>query len=146
MKSKEKKPAKKRRYGKWIAIVIISVLAAAFIIPKMIYRINEGLVEQDATVEDVDVSAFSEKTFTGSYSSGHMYAGVEVTVVNGQYTEINLTGYSGINPARAEKVIESIIRHQTLIPDDGDIGEQFTDIMVQKAIYYAIRYNYSADT
>ncbi len=148
MKKKQqgKKAPDKKRIRNILIILLISIAAAALIIPKMIYRINEGLVEQDATVEDVDVSAFSEKTFTGSYSSGHMYAGVEVTVVNGQYTEINLTGYSGINPARAEKVIESIIRHQTLIPDDGDIGEQFTDIMVQKAIYYAIRYNYSADT
>ena len=143
MKSKEKKPAKKRRYGKWIAIVIISVLAAAFIIPKMIYRINEGLVEQDATMEDIDISAFSEKTFSGSYSSGHMYANVDVTVVNGMYTEIKLTDYSGINPSRADNVIESIIRRQTLTPDEGDIGEQFTDIIVQKAVYYAVRYNYS---
>lgn len=111
----------------------------------MIYRINEGLVEQDATVEDVDVSGISEKTFTGSYSSGHMYANVEVTVINGQYTDIRLTDYSGINPSRADKVIESIVRNQTITPDEGDIGEQFTDIIVQKAVYYAIRYNYSAD-
>ena len=142
-KKKDKKTFDKKKFGKIIAILVISVLAAAFIIPKMIYRINEGLVEQDATVEDIDISGFTEKTFTGSYSSGHMYANVEVTVVNGQYTEIRMTDYSGINPSRANKVIESIIRHQTLTPDEGDIGEKFTDIMVQKAIYYAIRYNYS---
>jgi hypothetical protein len=142
-KKKNKKEASKKKLGKFIAIFVISALAAAFIIPKMIYRINEGLVEQDATVEDIDVSGFSEKTFTGSYSSGHMYANVEVTVVNGQYTEIILTDYSGINPSRADKVIESIIRRQTLTPDEGDIGEQFTDIIVQKAVYYAVRYNYS---
>ena len=118
-------------------------MAAALIIPKMIYRINEGLVESEAAVEDIDVSGFAEKTFTGSYASGHMYANVEVTIVNGQYTEIILTGYSGINPTRANKVIESIIRNQTITPDEEDIGQQFTDIMVQKAIYYAIRYNYS---
>ena len=135
-----------KRVRKILMILLISVAATALIIPKMIYRINEGLIEQDAVVDDLDVSGFSEKTFTGSYSSGHMYANVEVTVVNGQYTEIHLTGYSGINPARAEKVIESIIRNQTLLPEEGDIGRQFTDIMVQKAIYYAIRYNYSADS
>jgi hypothetical protein len=128
---------------KILLIMAVSAVIAAFVIPKMIYRINEGLVEQEATVEDIDISAFSEKTFTGSYSSGHMYVNVEVTVVNGQYTDIVMTGYSGINPSRAEKVINSIIRHQTITPDDGDIGEQFTDIMVQKAIYYSIMYNYS---
>ncbi len=124
--------------------MIISFAAAALIIPKMIYRLNEGLVEQDAVVEDLDVSGFSDKTFTGSYSSGHMYANVEVTIVNGQYTDIILTGYSGINPSRADKVIDSIIRHQTLTPNEEDIGDQFTDIIVQKAIYYAVRYNYTA--
>ena len=145
-KKQGKKAIDKKKVRKILVILMISVAAAALIIPKMIYRINEGLVEQDAIVEDLDVSGFSEKTFTGSYSSGHMYANVEVTVVNGQYTDIKLTGYSGINPARGEEVIESIIRHQTLIPDEGDIGEQYTDIIVQKAIYYAIRYNYSADS
>lgn len=134
----------KKKLRKLIIIVLISAVCAGLVIPKMIYRINEGLVEQDATVEDIDVSGFSDKTFTGSYASGHMYANVEVTVVNGQYTEIRLTGYSGINPARAEKVIASIMRHQTLTPLEGDIGEQFTDIIIQKAIYYAVRYNYSA--
>lgn len=142
---KVKNTVDKRKAWKIIAIFLISMLAAAFIIPKMIYRINEGLVEQDATVEDIDLSGISEKTFTGSYSSAHMYANVEVTVVNGQYTEIILTDYSGINPSRANKVIDSILRHQTLTPEEGDIGEQFTDIMVQKAIYYAIMYNYRVD-
>ena len=144
-KKQQKKTIDKKKVRKAIIILSISIAVAALIIPKMIYRINEGLVEQDAVVEDVDVSGFSEKTFTGSYSSGHMYAGVEVTVVNGQFTGINLTDYSGINPSRAEKVIQSIIRNQTITPDEGDIGEQFTDIIVQKAIYYAIRYNYSVD-
>ena len=144
LKKTEKKTLDKKKIRKIIVILLVSFAAAALLIPNMIYRINEGLVEQDATVEDIDVSGFSEKTFTGSYSSGHMYANVEVTVVNGQYTEINLTGYSGINPTRANKVIESVIRNQTLTPDEGDIGEQFTDIIIQKAIYYAIRYNYSA--
>ncbi len=142
MKKNDKK-TDKRKIRKIAVIFIISALAAALIIPKMIYRINEGLVESEAAVEDIDVSGFAEKTFTGSYASGHMYANVEVTIVNGQYTEIILTGYSGINPTRANKVIESIIRNQTITPDEEDIGQQFTDIMVQKAIYYAIRYNYS---
>ena len=142
-KAKNKKTPDIKKIRKTLIIVLISAVAAALIIPKMIYRINEGLVEQDAVVEDLDVSGFAEKTFTGSYASGHMYANVEVTIVNGQYTDITLTGYSGINPSRADKVIMSIIRNQTLTPDEGDIGEQFTDIIVQKAIYYAIRYNYS---
>ena len=141
--NKEKHAPDKRKIRKILLILAASALAAAFLIPMMVYRVNEGLVEQDATVEDVDVSGVSEKTFTGSYSSGHMYADVEVTVVNGQYTDIQLTVYSGINPSRAAQVIDAIIRHQTLTPDEGDIGEQFTDIIVQKAIYYAIRYNYS---
>ena len=112
MKKNDKK-TDKRKIRKIAVIFIISALAAALIIPKMIYRINEGLVESEAAVEDID------------------------------YTEIILTGYSGINPTRANKVIESIIRNQTITPDEEDIGQQFTDIMVQKAIYYAIRYNYS---
>ena len=48
-------------------IVAVSVVLSLLIIPKMIYRINEGLVEQEAVVEDLDVSGFAEKTFTGSY-------------------------------------------------------------------------------
>lgn len=140
---KDKKALDRKKIIKFVVIVIISVVAAALIIPNMIYRINEGLVEQDAVVEDLDVSGFAEKTFTGSYASGHMYANVEVTIVNGQYTDIILTGYSGINPSRADKVIDAILRNQTLTPNEGDIGEQFTDIIVQKAIYYAVRYSYS---
>ena len=81
-----------KRVRKILMILLISVAATALIIPKMIYRINEGLIEQDAVVDDLDVSGFSEKTCTGSYSSGHMYANVEVTVGNGQYTEIHLNG------------------------------------------------------
>ena len=143
--NKTEKKSDHRRW-KWILMIVaVSVVLSLLIIPKMIYRINEGLVEQEAVVEDLDVSGFAEKTFAGSYSSGHMFVSVEVTVENGQYTDIQMTGYSGINPTRAGKVIQAILRYQTLTPEEGDIGQQFTDIMVQKAIYYAIRYNYSVN-
>lgn len=134
---------KKKRIRKIAVIIIVSIAAAMLIIPNMIYRINEKLVEQETIVEDLDISYISEKTLSGSYQSGHMSAGVEVTIVNGQYVDITLTDYAGINPSRARKVINAIMEYQTLTPEFEDIGTQYTDIIVQKAIYYAIRYNYS---
>lgn len=133
----------KKRIGKIIGIFLVSLIAALLLIPKMVYRANETLVEQEAVVEDLDISWISEKTLTGSYQSAHMSAAVEVTIVNGQYTDITLTDYAGINPSRARKVINAILTYQTLTPEYEDIGTQYTDIIVQKAIYYAVRYNYS---
>lgn len=135
---------KQKKLKKILIAVLVSVVLSALLIPNMIYRMNEKLVEQDMIVEDIDVSFISEKTFNGSYSTAHMSAAVEVTVVNGQYTDITLTGYSGINPSRAQYVADAIVRYQTLTPEDGDIGTQFTDKIVQKAVYYAVVYNYSA--
>ncbi len=134
---------KKKKLVTIAVIAVVSILAAALLIPNIIYRMNEGLVEQEIIVEDIDISILSDDTYTGSYQSGHMSADVEVTIENGQYTSIILTKYSGINPSRAHKVIDSIIKYQTITPDNGDIGTQFTDKIVQKAIYYAIRYQYN---
>lgn len=133
----------KKRVKKLGIICLISIVAAILIIPNIVYRMNEKLVEQDTVVEDIDISVLSDNTFTGSYQSGQMSADVQVTIENGQYTAIILTDYAGINPTRAQKVIESIVENQTITPDDGDIGTQFTDKIVQKAVYYAIRYNYT---
>lgn len=128
---------------KWGAILLVSVIAALLVIPQMIYRANERLVEQEIQVEDPDISWIAEKTLSGSYQSAHMSASVEVTIVNGQYTDIVLTDYAGINPTRAREVVNAILTYQTLTPAYRDIGTQYTDIIVQKAIYYAIVYNYS---
>lgn len=133
----------KKKIRKIVVIIIISVAAALLIIPNMVYRMNEKLVEQETTVEDLDISYIADKTLIGSYQSGHMSADVEVTVVNGQYADITLTDYAGINPSRAQQVINAIIEYQTLTPEVGDIGSQYTDVIVQKAVYYAVRYNYS---
>lgn len=133
----------KKRIRKIVLIVIISVAAALLIIPNMVYRMNEKLVEQETVVEDLDIGYISEKTLVGSYQSGHMSADVEVTIVNGQYVDITLTDYAGINPSRAQKVIDAILEYQTLMPESDDIGTQYTDIIIQKAVYYAVRYNYS---
>ena len=135
--------AKKKKYIKIAALLAVSAVAALLLIPRMVYRANQRLVEQEAMVEDIDVSFIAEKTLTGSYSTAQMSASVEVTIVNGQYESITLTDSSGINPTRARKVIQAILTYQTLTPEVGDIGTQYTDIIVQKAIYYAIRYNYS---
>lgn len=134
---------KKKRITKMVVILLISVAAALLIIPNMVYRMNEKLVEQETVMDDLDISYISEKTLTGSYQSGHMSADVEVTIVNGQYADITLTDYAGINPSRAQQVIDAILEYQTLLPEEGDIGTQYTDIIIQKAVYYAIRYNYS---
>ncbi len=136
---------KKINAKKWLVMLLVSVAAAALLIPGMIYRMNEKLVEQEMIVEDVDISGIAEKTFTGSYMSGQMSADVEVTVVNGQYTEILLTDYAGINPTRARQVADAIVRCQTITPNEGDIGTQYTDKIVQKAVYYAIRYSLSGN-
>lgn len=133
----------KKQIKKWIVIFLISIVAAILVIPNIIYRMNEKLVENEIMVEDIDISSIKDNTLTGSYKSGHMSADVEVTIENGQYTSITLTDYVGINPARAQKVTESIITHQTITPDDGDIGTQFTDKIIQKAVYYSIKYNYN---
>ena len=113
------------------------------IIPNFIYRMNESLVEQEVIVEDIDISSLSDNTYSGSYQSGHMSADVEVTIESGMYTSIVLTDYAGINPSRANEVINAIISHQTITPDEGDIGTQFTDKILQKAVYYAIMYQYN---
>ncbi|MDD6395976.1 MAG: hypothetical protein ACI4IJ_06230 [Acutalibacteraceae bacterium] len=133
----------KRKLTIIISIVAVSIIAAALIIPNAIYRMNENLVEQEIVVEDIDISSLSDDIYTGSYQSGHMSADVEVTIENGMYSSIVLTDYAGINPSRANKVINAIIEQQTITPNQGDIGTQFTDKIVQKAIYYAIRYQYN---
>lgn len=133
----------KKRVGIIAVIAAVSIIAAALIIPNFIYRMNESLVEQEVIVEDIDISSLSDNTYSGSYQSGHMSADVEVTIESGMYTSIVLTDYAGINPSRANEVINAIISHQTITPDEGDIGTQFTDKILQKAVYYAIMYQYN---
>ncbi|MBQ9994183.1 MAG: hypothetical protein IJP17_05670 [Clostridia bacterium] len=133
-KSLSDEETKKRNSRIYIlSIVAISVLLAVFVISRMVMTINENLVFE-LSINETDITSFSDAVYSADYETAHMSASVDVTVIDGKMTEIVLTDYTGIDPERAQVVIDSVIEYQMLNTPDDDIGTQTTDIIVLKAI------------
>ncbi len=128
---------KKQRSIYLICILAVSLILAGLLIFKASLTVNEQLTLQ-LTVNETDISDTPDAVYSGIYKSSHLSAAVNVAIEGGLMTDISLERYTGIDPVRANEVIDSVLIYQMLNVPDDDIGTQFTDKIVLKAIENAL--------
>lgn len=136
-----KKPAKntqkKGQTAYFLFVVGISVLLAVFIIFRGVLNINEGLTSE-LKVYETDLTGVADGVYTGKYSTAQMSAEVSVSIGSERISAIHLDKYAGIDPQRAQTVIDTIIRYQQLNAPDDSIGGEHTDKIIQRAVMDAL--------
>jgi len=115
----------------------ISVLLSVFILIRMNLTVNEQLSLQ-LTVNETDISAVADGTYSGEYTSSHMSAKVSVDIASGRMMDIRLDSFTGIDNVRAEEVFDRVLYYQMLNVPEDDIGSQPTDKIVLKAVEKAL--------
>lgn len=133
----EVKRDKKRRRIYFLCVVAVSIIAAAFICTSMFMNVTEQLV-LDLTVEETDLSDVSDGVYTASYSTAHMSAMVNVSILSGKMVDFELVSCTNIDRDRAQTVFNAVKKYQMLNVPDDDIGTQPTDKIVLKAIEAAL--------
>ena len=129
---------RKNRVLIYIGVVLgISLLIAAFAIPRAIMAINENLV-LELEVDEYDISSVPDGEYFGNYESTHLAATVSVTISGGRMTDFELLDYYGIDAKRAQTVFEAVKEYQMLNVPDENIGSEPTDKIVLKAISSAL--------
>ena len=137
--AKQSGKAKKKRVSAgylWL-VVGVSVVLAAIIIPNMALTIGEGLVGE-IVIRDVDMDGCPDGVYPGTFSSAHFSASVNVTVIDEQVVNIEVTGQTGLQPARVQDVIDRVVYYQSLIIPEPGYGNQTTDKIILKAIERAL--------
>lgn len=134
----DRKASKNKKSGLnfWF-IVIASVVLAAIILLKGITTINQQLAFELA-VGEVDIIGVSDGVYSGTYDSGQLAATVDVAIQSGGIHAIRLSSFTGIDKERANEVFEKIVAAQKINVKDGDVGTQYTDKVIQCAVYNAL--------
>lgn len=133
----DRKTTKKKNGLNFWFIVIASVVLAAIILLKGITTINQQLAFELA-VGEVDITGVSDGVYSGTYDSGQLAATVDVAIQSGSIHAIRLSSFTGIDKARANEVFEKIVAAQKIDIKDDDVGTQYTDKVVQCAVYNAL--------
>ena len=91
----------------------------------------------DIQIGDVTISGIRDGRYTGSYDAGYIYAKVEVTVKDGQITDINILKHDNERGALAEKITDDVIAQQQ-VDVDAISGATNSSMVIKKAIENAL--------
>ncbi|MDR1003034.1 MAG: hypothetical protein LBL82_07195 [Oscillospiraceae bacterium] len=112
IKKGRKKMSKKTKY--FLIVFAISIVLSIFAIPKIIISLNQGLVESELVINEVDTTNIPDGTYSASFSAEQMGATVNVTLYLGRITAIEFTDCKGIDLTRANEIIDDVIEYQML--------------------------------
>lgn len=126
--------------NKKIIIALISIVLMLALVYGGIYY--KKVVDYRAdinglTFSNVDISKIPDGTYTGEYDADLIYAKVNVTLVDGRITNIELVEHSNDRGAKAEKIIEDIVNEQVIDVDDVT-GATNSSKVIKKAVDNAI--------
>lgn len=91
----------------------------------------------DIQIGDVTISGIRDGKYMGSYDAGYIYAKVEVTVKDGQITDINILKHDNERGALAEKITDEVIAQQQ-VDVDAISGATNSSMVIKKAIENAL--------
>ena len=92
----------------------------------------------ETTFDEIDIADVSDGIYIGEYDVNFIYAKVEVTVQNGEITNINILEHRHERGKAAEKVIEKIIEEQK-IDVDAVSGATNSSTVIKKAVENALK-------
>ena len=102
----------------------------------IVQLIAEGIKE--TTFDEINISDVSDGVYIGEYDVNFIYAKVEVTVQNGEITDIIILEHRHEHGKAAETVINEIVDEQR-IDVDAVSGATNSSIVIKKAVENALK-------
>lgn len=92
---------------------------------------------REAVISEPDISAVPDGVYTGEYDVDFIYAKVEVTVLSGKITTIDILEHRNGRGEPAESIVDEILIEQK-IDVDSISGATNSSIVIKKAIENAL--------
>lgn len=93
---------------------------------------------KETTFEEINISDISDGIYVGEYDVNFIYAKVEVTVQNGEITNINILEHRHERGKNAEAVTNKIVDEQK-IDVDAISGATNSSTVIKKAVENALK-------
>jgi uncharacterized protein with FMN-binding domain len=119
-----------------ITPVLLVGLAAGIIYLKNVADYKQTVKE--TTIEEINISDISDGVYIGEYDVNFIYARVEVTVQNGEITNINILEHRHERGKTAEAINTKIVDEQR-IDVDTISGATNSSTVIKKAVANALR-------
>ena len=130
-----------RMSKKKVALFAVMILLLIDLVWGIIYLKSVADYRQavrETTFEDIDISDIPDGVYVGEYDVDFIYAKVEVTVQNGEITNINILEHRHERGKTAEVITDSIVDEQK-IDVDAISGATNSSTVIKKAVENALK-------
>ena len=125
---------------KTVLFVIMFLLLVGFVLG-ILYLKSVADYKQavrETTFEDINISDIPDGVYVGEYDVDFIYAKVEVTMQNGEITNINILEHRHERGKTAEVITDSIVDEQK-IDVDAISGATNSSTVIKKAVENALK-------
>lgn len=126
---------------KKIILFIIMLLLLVGLVLGIIYLknvVDYKRAVKETTFEEINISDISDGIYIGEYDVNFIYAKVEVTVQNGEITNINILEHRHERGKTAEAITNKIVDEQR-IDVDAISGATNSSTVIKKAVENALK-------
>ncbi len=130
-----------RMFKKKVALFAVMLLLLIGLVWGIIYLKSVADYKQavkETTFEEINISDISDGVYIGEYDVNFIYAKVEVTVQNGEITNINILEHRHERGKTAEVIADSIVDEQK-IDVDAISGATNSSTVIKKAVENALK-------
>ena len=130
-----------RMSKKKVALFAVMILLLIGLVWGIIYLKSVADYKQavkETTFEDINISDIPDGVYVGEYDVDFIYAKVEVTVQNGEITNINILEHRHERGKTAEVITDSIVDEQK-IDVDAISGATNSSTVIKKAVENALK-------
>ena len=130
-----------RMSKKKVALFAVMLLLLIDLVWGIIYLKSVADYKQavkETTFEEINISDISDGVYIGEYDVDFIYAKVEVTVQNGEITNINILEHRHERGKTAEVITDSIVDEQK-IDVDAISGATNSSTVIKKAVENALK-------
>ncbi len=125
---------------KTVLFVIMFLLLVGFVLGILYLKsvADYRQAVRETTFEDINISDIPDGVYVGEYDVDFIYAKVEVTVQNGEITNINILEHRHERGKTAEVITDSIVDEQK-IDVDAISGATNSSTVIKKAVENALK-------
>lgn len=130
-----------RMSKKKVVLLVIMLLLLIGLVWGIIYLKSVSDYKQavkETTFEEINISDIPDGVYIGEYDVNFIYARVEVTVQNGEITNINILEHRHERGKTAEVITDSIVDEQK-IDVDAISGATNSSTVIKKAVENALK-------
>ena len=130
-----------RMSKKKVVLLVIMLLLLIGLVWGIIYLKSVSDYKQavkETTFEEINISDIPDGVYIGEYDVNFIYAKVEVTVQNGEITNINILEHRHERGKTAEVITDSIVDEQK-IDVDAISGATNSSTVIKKAVENALK-------